>query len=75
MDVIRVLSGDLFDIHAAFSADQQRRTPVATVDRQSDVEFVLDVGQFFDQQLLNRRAFGPSLGRDQVGRQHLFSCR
>ena len=48
---------------------------VAPVDGQRNVEFLLDVGQLLDQELLDRRALGTRLGRDDVRRQHLFGCR
>jgi len=74
VDVLWVVCGDLFDIHAAFGADQQRGAMVAAVDSQSDVEFLLDIGQFFDEHLLHGCALRPGLRRDQVGRQHSLGC-
>ena len=48
---IRVVSGDLLDVHAALRREHEQRLLRATVEREREVVLVPDVGRALDQSL------------------------
>ncbi len=50
MDILRCLGGDFLDIHAALATRHQAHALRAAVNHHADVELLLDVGAFFDQE-------------------------
>src|SRR5882672_3479762 len=60
------LCRDFLDVHAAFAGGHERDALRAAVDHHADVELLLDVGAFFDQEPPHFLSFGSGL----VGLQH-----
>ena len=65
------MRGDLFDLHAAFAAGDQRHALPAAVDHHADVIFLGDVRAFFDQQAPDFLPRGAGLVRHQLHAQYL----
>ncbi len=61
VDLFRAVGSDFFDVHAAFARGHQRDLLRNTVHHQRNVQFLLDVGAFFDQQAVDLLAFRAGL--------------
>ncbi|MNN12826.1 hypothetical protein D3C81_1258340 [compost metagenome] len=69
MDLFRGVGSDFFDVHAAFARRHQRDLLRNAVHHQRNVQFLLDVGAFFDQQAVDLLAFRTGLVRHQLHAQ------
>ncbi len=68
-DLVYFLGGlgcDLLDVHAALARGHQRHALGAAVNHHAEVQLLLDVGAFFDQQPAHLLALGTGLVRLQL---------
>ena len=71
-----MLRGDLLDVHAALGArHQRRRAAVARSTTIADVELLLDVGAFLDEQPAHLLPLRPGLVRDELHAEDLAGER
>src|SRR6185503_10994920 len=71
VNLIRRVGGDCLDVHAAFGARHQHDALRRAIDDHADVEFLLDVGAFLDQQASDILSARPGLVCDQLHAEDL----
>ncbi len=71
VDLFRRGRGDVLDIHAALGARHERDSLRAAIDHHADIELLLDVGAFLDQQAAHLLASRPGLMRDELHTENL----
>ena len=71
-DLLRVLGGDLLDLHAAFGRRHDDDAAGAAVDDHAEVELARDVDALLDEQALDHLALGPGLVRDELHAEDLL---
>src|SRR5262249_12431079 len=65
-DLLGMLGGDLFDLHAALGRRHHGHAPRAAVDHHADVELARDVDALLDEEALHALALGPGLMGHEV---------
>jgi hypothetical protein len=73
VDLFRGVGSDFLDVHAAFARGHQGHLLRHAVGHQRNVQFLLDVGAFFDQQAIDLLAFRAGLVRDQLHAEDLVA--
>ena len=68
---LRRLFRDFFDVHAAFARSHHDDFLRDAIDHKADIQFLLDVSAFFDQQAVHLLAFRASLVRDELHAEDL----
>jgi hypothetical protein len=73
VDFFRVRVCNFLDVHAAFGRRHQHDALADAVGDHRHVQFLLDVGAFFDQQAAHLLAFRAGLVRNELHAHDLFS--
>ena len=71
-DLLRLLCGDLLDVHAASRAADDDRAGRRAIDDDAQIELALDLQPFFDQHAADLAALGSGLMRDERHPEHLL---
>lgn len=66
-----MLFRNFFDVHAAFARTHQNDLLRHAIDDEADVQLLLDVGAFFDQQTVDLLAFRTRLVRNELHAEDL----
>ena len=68
----RIAFGHLLDLHAALFGRHHHRHADAAVERDAEVELLIDVERFLDENLADFASLGAGLVRDQRHADHLL---
>jgi hypothetical protein len=72
---LRVVRGHFLDVHAALRGGHDHVHAAAAVERDAEVELLVDIQRFFDQHLPDDLPRGAGLVRDQVHADDLLRQR
>ena len=72
VNLLRRLGGDFLDVHAAFRARHQHHALRRAIDDHADVELLLDVGAFLDQQTPHLLPLRAGLVGDELHAEDLI---
>ena len=70
-DRLRVLRGDLLDVHAALRGGHDDRLPLGAVEGDRDVQLLGDVGGLLDEDLADELPLGAGLVGDELHAEDL----